>query len=104
VVGGRAAAPGYVGGGERGPELNSERGPGDELDLLAEDGGGWTVISDDIAEAVEKAADRATDFASFREELRRLVESWPAGKIAECVAVAMFKARALGSAEFEGGA
>ena len=89
-------------GHEFGPELNSERGPGDDLDRLAEAGGGWTVISDDIAEAIEKAVDRATDFASFREELRRQVESWPADKIAECVAVAMFKARALGSAEFDG--
>jgi len=103
VVGGRAAggSQGYAGDGH-GPELNAERGPGDELDRLAEEGGGWTVISDDIAGVIEKADDRATDFASFRDELRKLVESWPADRIAECVAVATFKARALGSAGFDG--
>jgi len=102
VVGGRAdgGSQGYASDGY-GPELNAERGPGGELDRLAEDGGGWTAISDYIAAAIEKAADRATDFASFREELRGLVESWPADKIAECVAVATFKARAMGDAGFD---
>jgi len=102
VVGGRAAGDtrGYVDG--HGPELNAERGPGDELDRLAGEGNGWTIISDDIAGVIEKAADRATDFADFRDELRKLMESWPADRIAECVAVATFKARALGSAEFDG--
>ena len=96
VIGGRSG-----GGLEQGPELNSEHGPGDELDRLAEEGDGWTVISDDIAGVIEKAADRATDFASFRAELRGLVEGWPADKIAECVAVATFKARAMGDAGFD---
>ena len=103
VVGGRAAGGEQDRGDgmERGPELNSERGPGDELDRLAEEGDGWTAISDDIADVIEKAADRATDFASFREELRGLMESWPADRIAECVAVATFKARAMGGAGFD---
>jgi hypothetical protein len=29
-----------------------------------------------------------------------MVKNWPADKIAECLAVAAFKARALGDAEF----
>jgi hypothetical protein len=43
-----------------------------------------------------------TAFEGFREELQKLVKDWPPDKIAECIAVAMFKARALGGAEFEG--
>ena len=51
---------------------------------------------------IEKASDAATDFESFQKELTKLVTEWPPDKIAECIAVATFKARALGSAEFEG--
>jgi K+/H+ antiporter YhaU regulatory subunit KhtT len=58
-------------------------------------------ISDDIAAVIEKAADKAADFESFREELQKLVQNWPPDKIAECIAVATFKARALGDAEFD---
>jgi hypothetical protein len=49
---------------------------------------------------IEKAADKAADFESFREELEKLIKNWPPDKIAECIAVAAFKARALGNAEF----
>jgi hypothetical protein len=74
----------------------------DELDaLIDESGSGYIQISDDIAAVIEKAADKATGFESFREELQKLVQAWPPDKIAECIAVAMFKARALGDAEFE---
>jgi len=108
TIGGRQEpALGY--GGEGGwpnvPELNSEMGvtttdavddpDGENLD-------GYVRISDDIAEVIQRAADAATDFASFQTELAKLVTAWPADKIAECVAVATFKARALGNAGFEG--
>jgi hypothetical protein len=70
--------------------------------LIEEGAEGYVQISDDIAAVIEKAADTATGFEGFREELRKLVLDWPPDKIAECIAVAMFKARALGDAEFEG--
>jgi phage gp29-like protein len=84
------------------PAMNAEQPQApDELDELIEEGGGYIPVSDDIATVIEKAADRATDYESFREELQRLVTSWPADKIAECIAVATFKSRALGDAEFD---
>jgi phage gp29-like protein len=84
------------------PELNAERdADGDELDTLIGESGGYVRISDDIAAVIEKAADQATDFENFRAELQKLVRNWPADKIAECIAVATFKARALGDAEFD---
>jgi hypothetical protein len=85
--------------------LNAERTAApDELDeLIDESGGGYVQISDDITAVIEQAADRATDFESFREEIEKLVQNWPPEKIAECVAVATFKARALGDAEFDKG-
>jgi phage gp29-like protein len=89
------------------PSLNAERGAApdagtDTLDaLIDESADGYIQISDDIAAVIEKAADRATDFEGFRQELERLVKNWSADKIAECIAVATFKARALGDAEFD---
>jgi phage gp29-like protein len=89
------------------PSLNAEWGAApdagtDTLDaLIDESADGYIQISDDIAAVIEKAADRATDFEGFRQELERLVKNWPADKIAECIAVATFKARALGDAEFD---
>jgi K+/H+ antiporter YhaU regulatory subunit KhtT len=68
---------------------------------IAEIGGGFIPISEDIAAVIEKAADKATDFEGFRTEIEKLVKNWPADKIAECIAVAAFKARALGDAEFD---
>jgi len=76
--------------------------PADSVDALdAENGSGYVAISDEIASVIEKAADAATDFASFHKELEKLVTGWAPDKIAECIAVAMFKARALGDAEFD---
>jgi phage gp29-like protein len=74
----------------------------DEIDALIDESD-FTPVSDDIAEVIEKAADAATDFASFQNELKKLVSTWSADKIAECIAVATFKARALGDAEFDKG-
>jgi phage gp29-like protein len=105
VIGGRVEyAPGFPPReGEEEPALNAEQPETpDEIDTLLEDEkSGYTRISDDIAEVIEKAADASTDFASFQNELQSLVKTWPADKIAECIAVATFKARALGSAEFD---
>jgi phage gp29-like protein len=106
VIGGRAAAaPGRD--DEPPPEpamntaMNAAQGDdADELDALV-DGDGYTAVSDEIAEVIEKAADAATDFDSFRRELEKLAKNWPPDKIAECIAVATFKARALGAAEFD---
>ncbi|GHV76469.1 hypothetical protein AGMMS49942_12900 [Spirochaetia bacterium] len=106
VIGGRQEyslpAPGDEGGEPQEPNLNAEQTEApDTLDaLIDESAGSYVQISDDIAAVIEKAADQATDFESFREELQKLVKNWPADKIAECIAVATFKARALGDAEF----
>ncbi|MDR0722043.1 MAG: hypothetical protein LBF75_04510 [Treponema sp.] len=62
---------------------------------------GYIHISDDIVAVIEKAADKATDFESFQAELQRLVQNWPPDKIAQCIAVVTFKARALGDAQFD---
>jgi phage gp29-like protein len=85
------------------PNLNAEEMEApDELDTLIEESGrGYVQISDDIAAVIEKAVDQATDFESFRGELQKLVKNWPSDKIAECIAVATFKARALGDAGFD---
>jgi len=95
--------PGGEGGEPEKPELNAEQNnTQSELDTLIE-GNDYVQISDDIAAVIEKAADTATNFESFREELQKLVKNWPADKIAECIAVATFKARALGDATFDKG-
>jgi phage gp29-like protein len=73
----------------------------DELDVMIDGDPGYIEISDDIAEVIQKAADASTDFETFRTELEKLVKDWPPGKIAECIAVATFKARVLGTAEFD---
>jgi len=90
---------------ERNVALNAAGAdPADSVDALdAESGSGYVAISDEIAGVIEKAADAATDFASFHKELEKLVTGWAPDKIAECIAVAMFKARALGDAEFDKG-
>jgi len=107
VIGGRTSGgTGWDSGLEPIPALNAARRAAadkpDALDELAEDGGGYVRISDDIAGVIQKAADKTTDFRSFRKELQKLVADCPAEKIAECIAVATFKARVLGNAEFDG--
>ena len=64
---------------------------------------GFVEITDDIAEVLEKAADKATDFKSFEIELEKLVSGWDAGKIAHTMAIAFFKSRAEGDANFDNG-
>lgn len=48
------------------------------------------------------AADKSTDFDSFKAELLWLSSEWSADKIAELMAVAFFSARAKGDSNFEG--
>jgi phage gp29-like protein len=72
----------------------------DELD--AENESGYIAVSDEIASVIEKAADKATDFVSFEKELEKLITGWNPDKIAECIAIATFKARARGYADSEG--
>ena len=61
---------------------------------------GFIEITDDIAAVLEKAADKATDFKSFEAQLEKLVSGWDAEKIARTMAIAFFKARAEGDANF----
>jgi phage gp29-like protein len=107
TIGGRPEyAPSPGPDGETGPAKiiarNSEtpQDAPDELDAMIDGGAGYIEISDDIAGVIQKAADVSADFETFRAELEKLVKNWPADKIAECIAVAAFKARALGAAEF----
>jgi aryl-alcohol dehydrogenase-like predicted oxidoreductase len=69
--------------------------------LVAENESGYIAVSDEIADVIEKAAEASTDFRSFQKELKQLVSDWTPDKIAECIAVATFKARARGDAEFD---
>ncbi|MEL3907949.1 MAG: DUF935 family protein [Treponemataceae bacterium] len=62
---------------------------------------GFIEITDEIAEVLEKAADKATDFNSFEKELERLVIDWEPDKIARTMAIAFFKARADGYSNFD---
>ncbi|MFC2331290.1 MAG: DUF935 family protein [Treponema sp.] len=62
----------------------------------------YIPISDEIAEILEKAADKATDFDSFKAELLRLSSEWTPDKIADLMAIAFFSARAKGDCKFEG--
>jgi phage gp29-like protein len=85
------------------PHLNTAQTdiPEELQRLLEASTDSYMPITDDIAAVLETAADRATDFESFREELQQLVQDWPPDKIAQCIAVATFKARALGDAQFD---
>jgi phage gp29-like protein len=81
--------------------LNADRGGTDAP--AGENESGYIQVSDDIAEAIAKAADASASFESFLNELKKLVKNWAPDKIAECIAVATFKARTLGAAEFDKG-
>lgn len=80
--------------------LNAREVSSDEIEL-DEHESGLIEITDDIAEVIEKAADRAIDFKSFETELEKLVSGWDAEKIARTMAIAFFKARAQGDNDFE---
>lgn len=80
--------------------LNASEVSSDEIEI-DEHESGLIEITDDIAEVIEKAADRAVDFKSFETELEKLVSGWDAEKIARTMAIAFFKARAQGDNDFE---
>jgi len=61
---------------------------------------GYTQISDEIADVLERACDKATDLASFKKELEKLAKMWAPDKIAELLAIATFKARVQGQEDF----
>jgi hypothetical protein len=54
-----------------------------------------------ILRVIAKAADASTGYDDFLSELKKLVRNWEPDKIAECIAVATFKARTLGNADFD---
>lgn len=80
--------------------LNASEVSSDEIEI-DEHESGLIEITDDIAEVIEKAADRAVDFKSFETELEKLVSGWDAEKIARTMAIAFFKARAQGDNDFD---
>jgi len=61
----------------------------------------YTAISDEIVSVICKALDSATDFKSFQKELEKLAVNWSPDKIAKYIALAAFKARARGGADFD---
>nr|QGT51349.1 gpH [uncultured Spirochaetaceae bacterium] len=77
---------------------SAEETPTSELEEETVDG--YVEISDEIAAVLEKAADRATDFDSFKKELEKLAVEWNPDKIAELMAAAFFAARAKGDIKF----
>ena len=79
--------------------LNAAQEGADAMDALIGESD-YIEISDDIAAVIEKAAAASTDFISFQKELQKLVTLWSPDKIAECIAVATFKARLDGVANF----
>ena len=79
------------------PAMLFETDPGE----LGDEENGFIAISDEIVEVLEKAMNKATDFKSFQKELTKLASDWQPDKIAELLAVATFKARVKGQAEFD---
>lgn len=80
--------------------LNASEVSSDEIEIDDSESG-LIEITDDIAEVIEKAADKAVDFKSFETELEKLVSGWDAEKIARTMAIAFFKARAQGDNDFD---
>lgn len=107
TVGGRIPAADFSGGLNSETELNAVSDSGQTVsgfasDIEADYSGDLVPISDEIAEVLEKASDKAADFSSFKAELERLSAEWSPEKIAELMAVAFFSARAKGDSRFEG--
>lgn len=107
IIGGRLPAADFSDELNAKTELNAastekQDGGGMVGDIEADYSDDLIPISDEIAEVLEKAADRVTDFDSFKAELLRLSSEWSADKIAELMAEAFFSARAKGDSKFEG--
>ena len=73
----------------------------DDDELPEENEQDFIAITDDIAAVLEQAADKATDFTSFEAELEKLITGWSPEKIARTMAIAFFKSRAEGDANFD---
>lgn len=107
IIGGKITVPNFSDEMNARTELNAASSKGqsdfgfasDIEDDYADD---LIPISDEIAEVLEKAVDKATDFRSFKAELERLSSEWAPDKIAELMALAFFSARAKGDSKFEG--
>jgi len=81
--------------------LNAEAAP-QEMDIdEPPEADGFTQITDEIADVLEKACEKATDLNSLKKELEKLVTAWEPDKIAEIIAIATFKARVQGQQDFE---
>jgi len=80
--------------------LNAENPPSEMGDDPPE-ADGYSLISDEIAEVLEKAIDKSGDLDSLKKELEKLATEWSPEKIAELFAVATFKARVQGQQDFE---
>ena len=112
VIGGRMPIDDFSGTGieqnSATKELNaavSQRTESDSSfvsDVESDYSGDLIPISDEIAEVLEKASDKAIDFDSFKKELLRLSSEWTPDKIAELMAIAFFSARAKGDSKFAG--
>ena len=61
----------------------------------------YTQITDDVADVLERALDKCTDLNAFKKELEKLSAEWEPDKLAELLAIATFKARVQGQADFE---
>ena len=112
VIGGRMPIDDFSGTGieqnSATKELNaavSQRTESDSSfvsDVESDYSGDLIPISDEIAEVLEKASDKAIDFDSFKKELLRLSSEWSPDKIADLMAIAFFSARAKGDNNFAG--
>lgn len=112
VIGGRMPIDDFSGTGieqnSATKELNaavSQRTESDSSfvsDIESDYSGDLIPISDEIAEVLEKASDKAIDFDSFKKELLRLSSEWSPDKIADLMAIAFFSARAKGDNNFAG--
>ena len=107
IIGGRIPAADFSDELNTKTELNAastekQDGGGMVGDIEADYSDDLIPISDEIAEVLEKAADKATDFDSFKSELLRLSSEWSPDKIADLMAIAFFSARAKGDSKFAG--
>lgn len=112
VIGGRMPIDDFSGTGieqnSATKELNaavSQRTESDSSfvsDVESDYSGDLIPISDEIAEVLEEASDKAIDFDSFKKELLRLSSEWSPDKIADLMAIAFFSARAKGDNNFAG--
>lgn len=82
--------------------LNASDAPPPEMDIDAPpEADGYTQITDEVADVLERALSASSDLNSFKKELEKLAVEWSPDKIAELIAIATFKARVQGEQDFE---